>query len=65
LPAGHPPTRFLHGRWDLTVPLYTAEAYEQRLRQQGFEADLIINESAGHEWLTVAPERILEWFQSH
>ncbi|HEY1089261.1 MAG TPA: prolyl oligopeptidase family serine peptidase [Archangium sp.] len=65
MPAGHPPTRFLHGRLDLTVPLYTAEPYEQRLRAQGFQADLIVNDSAGHEWLAVSPERITEWFESH
>lgn len=65
LPAQHPPTRFLHGRGDLTVPLYTAEAYEQALGDQGFESDLIIDDGAGHEWLTVAPERILEWVQGH
>jgi poly(3-hydroxybutyrate) depolymerase len=65
LPAQHPPTRFLHGRADLTVPLYTAEVYEQALVAQGFEADMVIDDAAGHEWLTVSPERILEWFQAH
>jgi dienelactone hydrolase len=65
LPAQHPPTRFLHGRADLTVPLSTAEAYQQALVAQGFEADLVIDDAAGHEWLTVSPERILEWFQGH
>ena len=65
MPAQHPPTRFLHGRADLTVPLYTAEAYEQRLQAQGFETDIIIDDAAGHEWLTTSPERILEWLQAH
>lgn len=65
MPALHPPTRFLHGRADLTVPLYTAEAYQQALVAQGFEADLIIDDAAGHEWLSSSPERILEWFQGH
>lgn len=65
LPAQHPPTRFLHGRNDLTVPLYTAESYVQRLRAQGFTTDLVIDDAAGHEWLAVSPERIVEWFQSH
>lgn len=65
LPEDHPPTRFLHGRNDLTVPLYTAESYVQRLRAQGFSTDLVIDDSAGHEWLAVSPERIVEWFQSH
>ena len=65
MPAQHPPTRFLHGRGDLTVPLYTAEAYQQRLVAQGFEAEMIIDDAAGHEWLSISPERILEWFQAH
>ena len=65
LPANHPPTRFLHGRADLTVPLFTAENYRQALVAQGFEADLIIDDAAGHEWLSVAPERVVEWVESH
>jgi poly(3-hydroxyoctanoate) depolymerase len=65
LPADHPPTRFLHGRGDLTVPLYTAENYQQKLSAGGFDTDLIIDDSAGHEWLSTSPERILEWVQSH
>lgn len=65
LPAQHPPTRFLHGRADLTVPLYTAEAYQQALTAAGFESDLVIDDAAGHEWLSTSPERILEWVQTH
>ena len=65
LPAQHPPTRFLHGRSDFTVPLYTAEQYEQALVAQSFEADIFIDDAAGHEWLSLAPEKILEWFQAH
>jgi poly(3-hydroxyoctanoate) depolymerase len=65
LPAQHPPTRFLHGRADLTVPLFTAESYQQRLTSEGFEADLVIDDAAGHEWLSVSPERTLEWVQTH
>ena len=65
LPAQHPPTRFLHGRADLTVPLFTAENYQQALVAQGFESDLVIDDGAGHEWLPIAPERVLEWVESH
>ena len=65
LPADHPPTRFLHGRGDLTVPLFTAEPYEMRLVTMGVSADLIIDDAAGHEWLKESPERILEWFTTH
>ena len=65
LPALHPPTRFLHGRADLTVPLFTAQTYQQALTAQRFESDIIIDESTGHEWLSVAPELILNWVQTH
>ncbi len=65
LPALHPPTRFLHGRADTTVPLFTAEPYQKALVDQGFEADLIVDDAAGHEWLSVSPERIVEWFETH
>ena len=65
MPPNHPPTRFLHGRADFTVPLYTAESYRQALTMARFEADLIIDDAAGQEWLSVSPERILEWVQTH
>ncbi len=65
LPDQHPPTRFLHGRGDLTVPLYTAEPYQLKLSARGVEADLIIDDAAGHEWLSVSPEKIVEWFEAH
>ncbi len=65
LPADHPPTLFLHGRRDLTVPLFTAEAYADRLRNDGFTSELIIDDDASHEWLSVAPERITGWFEGH
>lgn len=65
LPADHPPTRFLHGRADVTVPLSTAEPYEAQLVTQGISADLIVDDAAGHEWLAVSPEQILPWFTTH
>lgn len=65
LPADHPPTRFLHGRADVTVPLSTAEPYQAKLVMQGVSADLIIDDAAGHEWLATSPEQILAWFTTH
>ncbi|MBK6689138.1 MAG: prolyl oligopeptidase family serine peptidase [Deltaproteobacteria bacterium] len=64
LPADHPPTLFLHGARDLTVPLYTAEAYRDQLWSQGLEADLLVDAQAGHEWLSAAPSAIGCWFLS-
>jgi poly(3-hydroxybutyrate) depolymerase len=65
LPADHPPTLFLHGRRDLTVPLFTAQAYADQLQSEGFTRELIIDDDASHEWLSVAPERITAWFEGH
>lgn len=63
MPAGHPPTLFLHGQRDLTVPLLTARPYVERLSEQGFTSELVVDEDAQHEWLPVAPERITAWFE--
>lgn len=65
LPTDHPPTRLLHGRGDLTVPLFTAETYATALTTQGLVGELVIDDTAGHEWLGTSPELILEWFQTH
>lgn len=65
LPADHPPTLFLHGRADVTVPLFTAESYVKALEAQGTEAPLVIDDAAGHEWLKTSPERISDFFDSH
>jgi poly(3-hydroxybutyrate) depolymerase len=65
LPADHPPTRFLHGRRDAVVPIGTAEPYLQKLSAQGLEADMIIDEEAGHAWFADSPARITEWFEGH
>lgn len=65
LPADHPPTLFLHGARDVTVPLYTAEAYRDQLWAQGLVADLLIDGQAGHEWLSTAPSAIGCWFLSY
>ncbi len=65
LPAGHPPTQFLHGRGDVTVPLFTAQAYFDALIAQGFEAELHVNDDTGHAWLPDAPERVVDWFTAH
>ncbi len=65
LPSDHPPTLFLHGRLDLTVPLFTAQNYFDKLRDEGFTTELVIDDDASHEWLSVAPERVTAWFENH
>jgi len=65
LPVDHPPTLLLHGRLDVTVPLFTAQAYASKLTDEGFTNELVIDDAAGHEWLPVAPARITAWFETH
>lgn len=63
LPADHPPTLFIHGRADYTVPVWTMTPYEEGLRDDGVDTRLLIEESAGHHWIEQAPQAILDWFQ--
>lgn len=65
LPSDHPPTLFLHGRNDLTVPLFTAQNYFDELNGDGFVTEIEIDDDASHEWLPVAPERVTAWFENH
>ena len=65
LPANHPPTLFLHGALDTTVPLFTAERYHEELLADGFETSKIVDPNAGHEWLAVSPTEITDWFTKH
>ena len=62
LPAGHPPTLFLHGEDDLVVPMRTAEGYERDLRAQGTATDFVSDPQVGHAWLPAAPGAIGDWF---
>lgn len=65
LPADHPPTLFLHGDADGTVPVGTAIAYRDALEAQGIETDMIIDMGIGHSWLERAPEAVTQWFLKH
>ena len=65
LPADHPPTLFLHGALDTTVPLFTAERYHEELFDEGFETRKLVDPNAGHEWLAVSPAEITDWFTKH
>jgi len=64
LPADHPPTLFLHGANDATVPLFTAQPYVTKLMDQGTPVELDV-EDAGHEWFADSPDRITGWFEAH
>lgn len=65
LPADHPPTTFLHGFVDLTVPWWTMELYYDRLRDQGVETTRHTEPHGGHEWFAASPQHILAWFDAH
>lgn len=65
LPADHPPTLFLHGEKDATVPIATMTPYFDKLKARGVATEKAIDPAAAHEWLSVAPERITAWFVAH
>ena len=62
LPSDHPPTLFLHGENDLTVPVGTMHTYANRLEAQGIEVHTVVDPDAGHAWLEVAPDEIPAFF---
>jgi poly(3-hydroxybutyrate) depolymerase len=65
LPADHPPTLFLHGGADGTVPIATAQAYDAALKARGIETKFVEDAAAGHQWITTAPSEVLAWFSAH
>jgi dienelactone hydrolase len=65
LPADHPPTTFVHGWLDVTVPWWTMDLYYDQLRYQGIETSRRTDPTGAHEWLEVAPRHILNWFNEH
>jgi poly(3-hydroxybutyrate) depolymerase len=65
LPMNHPPTLFLHGALDTTVPEYTARQYFTALGNDGVTTDFVSAPLVGHAWLDVAPERVTAWFETH
>jgi len=62
LPSNHPPTLFLHGNRDFTVPIDTAKEYYNNLVIAGFNTSFIEHPTAGHEWIEGSGEYILEYF---
>ncbi len=62
LPQDHPPTLFLHGSLDSTVPLYTMEYYFDELQLLNVATEQIVDDTAGHEWIPAAVEAVPRWF---
>jgi poly(3-hydroxybutyrate) depolymerase len=65
LPSDHPPTLFLQGGDDPIVPISTAQAYYQDLMAQGIDTRFVEDATAGHQWLSVAPQEVTRWFTTH
>lgn len=62
LPADHPPTLFLHGRGDVTTPLFTMERYAEALEDQGTEVKVVIDDDEGHGWIPASAEEVIPFF---
>lgn len=65
LPADHPPTLFVHGFVDLTVPWWSMQLYYDRLLYQNIPTALHTEPLGGHEWFASSPGKILAWFQAY
>ncbi|MCV2503153.1 MAG: prolyl oligopeptidase family serine peptidase [Neisseriaceae bacterium] len=65
LPKNHPPTLLLHGGKDIIVPEPTAQAYYRQLKKSGITTEIYVEPSAGHQWLSSSPERIVNWFNQY
>ena len=65
LPPDHPPTIFLHGDQDQTVPLSSMTPYRDKLAAEGFAVTTVIHMGAGHEWLPEGKTAIPNWFDAH
>lgn len=61
LPAGHPPTLFLHGDADLVVPLATMTPYADALEAAGVHVERFVR-PLGHAWHAEAPRVITDFF---
>ncbi|NYZ65126.1 prolyl oligopeptidase family serine peptidase [Endozoicomonas sp. SM1973] len=65
LPIDHPPTLFLHGLLDVTVPAWTMKRYYRRLINQGIEVEQWTNLTKGHSWFEESPSKIVAWFNKY
>jgi pimeloyl-ACP methyl ester carboxylesterase len=65
LPFNHPPTLFLHGADDYTVQPSTMLPYHDKLQAMGKDVRKVVVPGIGHEYLPMAPDEIVAWFDSH
>jgi len=64
LPAGHPPTLFLHGAIDWIVPMWTMDLYHDQLLSEGYTTRRVTEAGAGHVWIDAAPTEIEALFDT-
>ena len=62
LPQAHPPTLFLHGGDDATVPVSTMRDYRDQLADRDIETRAVVASDVGHAWIPEAPQAIPAWF---
>jgi dienelactone hydrolase len=65
LQPAHPPTLFLHGEVDTTVPLWTAEDYYVALLTAGVDTQMVLDSDESHGWIPASPDEVLAWFEAH
>lgn len=65
LPSSHPPTLFLHGENDDTVPLSTMRLYADALTAQKIRVRVVTDPDAGHAWIPASPAEVTGFFGSH
>jgi len=65
LPSNHPPTLFLHGTDDRTVPMNTAVEYYDNLIAAGFNASFVAAENYSHEWIPGSYAHIRDYFAAY
>ncbi len=63
LSARHVPTLLLHGEEDRIVPIDTMWSYVDRLLEAGIEHRVVVDSDAAHEWISAAPDAIVDWFE--
>jgi poly(3-hydroxyoctanoate) depolymerase len=65
LPADHPPTLFLHGQADSTMPIASMIPYREALIAMGIVVASDIDPVAGHEWIEGGVSSVPAWFEQH
>lgn len=63
MPAGHPPTLFLHGGADLVVPVDSMHGYANALEDAGVLVRRVVDEEVGHGWIPASPEEVTTFFR--